>query len=946
MKRRKKFSIWMIAMTILMLGSLSQSTVQAEWVPEHPVQPGLLIAEGTSWTTRPSAWITGYRPFDMGFRFTVRSNTALGLNTGVWQQGNISIPWGFYDFIEPTMVPWTTQALREWNAVVEQIPEAAPNLFTWRMVASGEVNFVGLNLVNVSGRGEVDLNWAAARTEVGLYVRGSLRNRFMLHPDDDVVFLFEPQWGMGPIINNYDRNILKVLVNGVEVMDERLGDSAEENFELRTLGVMSMAIPPLVTQSNDIRIPVGTTIAAIPWTSGITGTWGYTTTNIINNANSNGVIIDLALLDIVSGTRTDSRLSSDAINYNRVGAVEHTYELRDSHSLSASFPYDNTLARTTRKISVTTSRAPEIHVVYDSTAIPGNGWITPMPTWTPYYSTPTAPGSKNACGGEDGWTNQPLDIVIMDAGEPGSEFQTVIQIPAQGIEEIATYEGAHVDYWSETPLPEGHIVVKGMLTEIGDLTNVLSGISEKTIKMDKTPPIAHAVYEDREFLDRSEDALSGLAESTPSKIALVPIAAGTEEPGEEAYSTFAAISYETLGEHYVWVWATDKAGNQTKTMLPEPINILDRGASISKDTDKGATLHMKDCLNHDKDVRADGCGAACVEGAQIGIEENTEFTYRLTLTNEEPEKTAEGSFTDYLPEGVIVLEEPTFAPEHLISNFEWGLEETGPYAGRYKISGNYQINTEEIIIEILCKTPAYEEGESNIISNQATLTWTNGSGENLREGEKVSNFANHQVTERPNVLTKFTKVGADALETGQAEAHFVLYKWNAEQEPTEEEKKQIVDPSALTDGNWTRVKFEGEEATTLDDVFVSSALGEVDFGKLPKGIYTLIETKAPAGYELPVGQWILSIAPEKDDTGVDDYQIEFVGKSEFLMPPAAIREMVDGEITYKIINARAFSIGMSGLSGTRQMLLVGFSIMALVGNRYIVFSHKQRRMGR
>ena len=943
MKRKKKFIIWTIAMAILMMSSAGLRDVQAEWVAEHPVQPGLRIAEGTSWTTRPSAWITGYRPFDMGFRFTVRSNVDYGLGTGVWQQGNISIPWGFYDFLEPTMIPWTTQSLRNWETVVEQLPETASNLFTWRMVASGEVNFVGLNLVNVSGRGEVDLNWASARTEVGLYVQGTLRNRFMLHPDDDVVFLFEPQWGMGPIINNYDRNILKVLVNGSLVMDERLGDSAEENFELRTLGVMSMAIPPLVTQSDDIRIPLGTTVATLPWTTGVAGTWGYTTANVIDNVNNNGVIIDLALLDIVSGVRTDSRLSSNGITYNRVGVAEHMYELRDTHSLSAAFPYDNTLVRTSRKISVATPIAPELHIVYDSTAIQENGM--PMPTWSPYQSTLDSPVAQNICGGEDGWTNQPLDIVIIDAGIPGSEFQTVIQIPAHGTEEIGTYEGAHVDYWSETPLPEGHIVAKGMLTEIGNLTNVLSGISERTIKMDKTPPIAHAIYEDREFKDASEDALSGLAERTPSRIAFVPVALGTAQPAEEAYVTFDAISDEILGEHYVWIWARDKAGNTTKTMLPEPIDILDKGASILKDTDKGATLHTKNCVNHDKDVLADGCEEGCIEGEQIGIEESTQFTYQLTLKNEEPEKTTQGSFTDYLPEGVIVLEEPTFTPGQLISNLQWELEESGPYAGRYKVSGNYQINTEDIIIEILCETPVYAEGESNIISNQATLTWSNGLGESLREGEKVSNFANHQVTEQPGVITKFTKVGADALDAGQAGAHFVLYKWSEEEEPTEEEKKQIVDASALSDGNWTRVKFEGEEATTLEDVFVSSALGEVDFGKLPKGIYTLIETKAPTGYELPVGQWILSIAPEKENAGVDDYQIEFVGKSEFLMPPAAIREMVDGEITYKIINARAFSIGMSGLSGTRQMLLVGFSIMALVGNRYIVFSHKQRRMG-
>jgi len=61
------------------------------------------------------------------------------------------------------------------------------------------------------------------------------------------------------------------------------------------------------------------------------------------------------------------------------------------------------------------------------------------------------------------------------------------------------------------------------------------------------------------------------------------------------------------------------------------------------------------------------------------------------------------------------------------------------------------------------------------------------------------------------------------------------------------------------------------------------------------------------------------------------------------MPPAAVRES-DGTVhTYKIINVRPFTVGMSGLGGTRGILLAGFVLMALAGNTYIVYSNKAKK---
>ena len=939
MRKMKKIIIGMFAMALLMMSNLNLVTTQAEWVEEYPVLPGLQIAEGTSWTNRPSAWGLGYRPFDMGFRFTVRSNEQMGLDSGIWQQGNITIPWGFYDFIEPTMIPWSDRSLQEWNATVTQLAATEPNVFSWQMTASGEVIFIALNLVNVSGRGEVDLNWASARTEVGLYVRGTLRNRFMLHPGDDVVFLFEPQWGMGPIINNYDRNILKVIVNGSMVMDETLADRAEENFELRTLGRMSMAIPPLVVLSADMELPLGTAISEHSWVSRILGRWGHTSEKAISELHpANGSITDTSLVDDFAGTPTDFRLSSNGVEYDRIGVVTHNYEIRDTHSLSPLFPFDTTMVETSRKISVVTTEEPEIWIVYVPGLTGHDGHL--IPTETPYDENMVG---INVSGGEEGWTKENLYFRSRPTRDLGSTFQNVLQVPDKDIQIIGNHMETFLEYGSENPPLQERVTVEAMLTEIGDATNVLSGVAERFVKIDKTPPIAHAVYEDREFIDKSEDALSGLSELRPSKIALVPIAEGNAEPAEARFTEFDDIPERIRGEHYVWIWATDKAGNITKTMLPEPVDILLRGVSISKNTDIGATLHAETCDEAHSIKAESGCEEECVEVEEVGIEEKTNFQYQLTLTNEEPEKIITGTFIDYLPKGVVVLEEPTFTPANSIENLEWELVAAGQYAGRYKVTGDYMITTQDIQIYIESQTPAHEEEGANIISNQATLTWESGFGDTLRAGNVKSNYANHQVMKRTSVATKFTKVGADDLNTGLAGAEFVLYRWETELLPSEEEIQHIVNISAITDGHWERVHFDGEITTSLTDNFVSSALGEVDFGNLPKGIYTLIETKAPAGYEVPVGQWILTIAPENDNTGEEDYQIEFVGKTNFLMPPAATREIVAGEVTYKIINAKAFSIGMSGLGGTRGILLMGFVFMALGGNAYFAFVYKEKK---
>jgi len=63
-----------------------------------------------------------------------------------------------------------------------------------------------------------------------------------------------------------------------------------------------------------------------------------------------------------------------------------------------------------------------------------------------------------------------------------------------------------------------------------------------------------------------------------------------------------------------------------------------------------------------------------------------------------------------------------------------------------------------------------------------------------------------------------------------------------------------------------------------------------------------------------------------------------------MLPPATVRAPGDnpGDApTYKVVNVRPFSIGMSGMSGTRLITIIGLSLMLLTGIGYSIYRHKK-----
>ena len=684
-------------------------------------------------------------------------------------------------------------------------------------------------------------------------------------------------------------------------------------------------IAPSIDTNPNLRVPIG---SSIDWIFGISASWGHTSTNKIPPLG------EITPISLVGGN--DASLSADGITYSKIGSVVHFYEVRDDHSLSAHYPLDNTVATTSRKITVYTPASPNLLKQYAPTAdtsLVGE-------TYDPLLPLP--------CAGESGWTNQPLDISI-DPDTIVGTFDTLLTLPdltTTATNAIATRTNYHIESPNALGTP-----LSGVLTAIGDASNLLSGTVNGFVKIDKTNPIPAVTHvSGYNFTDDSTDALSGMSLTRPSKIAFSTPSGPQPAPGD--FSTFDSIPSVPDGTYDVWVTATDKAGNTATERVLTDILLLNGTVELTKETDQGATLHIAGCSDADS-VSVTSCTPECSEGANVEIEEKSALTYKLTLNNTDLADTASGTFEDYLPEGTIVTTMPTVTPAGSATVI-FDLETTGPYTGRYKVSGTYTNLAPggQIEIDILTRAPAFDKviAMNNIISNQAFTNWTIGTDPTERTGSTDSNYAVHELTDIPSVETLFTKVGANDLDLGLTGAEFALYRWDGALDPTTAERNHIVDQSMLVDntlagGNWVRVKYDGEDATALTDLFTpaSTPLGEVDLGELPEGIYTLIETKAPTGYALPMGQWILTIDPSKDDTGASDWKIDFVGKSNSIAPPAALRdESIPGAPTYKIINAEPFLIGLSGLSGTTGMLLTGFIIMAIATNAYLVRRHKQK----
>ena len=416
---------------------------------------------------------------------------------------------------------------------------------------------------------------------------------------------------------------------------------------------------------------------------------------------------------------------------------------------------------------------------------------------------------------------------------------------------------------------------------------------------------------------------------------------------------------------------------------------INEPAKISKASDKGAALHSHDCPNPTSLEEKDDCQDDCQAGSPGTINIGDEVTYTITFENPSLRTqyfaTDANKYYDKVPQGVTLANKEWSAS--LSDNGTYDQTATTPDTGKMQVGGTWpDANGNNLKglsfdatgisqdgatslslapgakLTITIKAEVVEAGSSNLANqiksgyrldgdNNAALT-TDDSG----VLEVVSNYATYQrkspvvVT---GVATEFTKVGADELDVPLKGAEFALYKWEGTTSEYTGHDQDILDVTLLngvddsdTDIKWLRATTDGANAT-IDDYFTSAADGKIDLGTLPDGIYTLIETKAPEGYELPVGQWIITIDSSKDNT-VGNYQIEYTAKG-MILPPATVRTLgasAGDAPTYKVVNVRPFSIGMSGANGTRGITIIGLALMLLAGIGYSIYNIRRKTSGK
>lgn len=147
-------------------------------------------------------------------------------------------------------------------------------------------------------------------------------------------------------------------------------------------------------------------------------------------------------------------------------------------------------------------------------------------------------------------------------------------------------------------------------------------------------------------------------------------------------------------------------------------------------------------------------------------------------------------------------------------------------------------------------------------------------------------------------------------------AQFVLYHYDGKEENWAEDSKKLIDLNNLSDV-W-------EDPITA----TSDAQGETRFENLQKGHYRLVETVAPEGYQLPTGQWNLTVDISGDEgSEVGTFVIQSTEDATMDTPAMAIAKEASGENTYYLMNYKPINPPVTGGDGGEDFRIGGGLLM-------------------
>jgi len=178
----------------------------------------------------------------------------------------------------------------------------------------------------------------------------------------------------------------------------------------------------------------------------------------------------------------------------------------------------------------------------------------------------------------------------------------------------------------------------------------------------------------------------------------------------------------------------------------------------------------------------------------------------------------------------------------------------------------------------------------------------------------------------------FSKVDAFNTATPLPGATFKVYELIC----TNAGHDHVNDPADIVDitapGACWRALAQG--SPPVDAVFTSDGAGLVNVGPLPNGYYQIVEITAPPSYQLPVGQWLMTVDVLAPNTA-PNYQLAFVAKSPSIMPNAVIRIVSGSNVLYKIVNTKPMELPLSGIGVPNAFTAGGFTLMALMSFGYL-----------
>lgn len=146
-------------------------------------------------------------------------------------------------------------------------------------------------------------------------------------------------------------------------------------------------------------------------------------------------------------------------------------------------------------------------------------------------------------------------------------------------------------------------------------------------------------------------------------------------------------------------------------------------------------------------------------------------------------------------------------------------------------------------------------------------------------------------------------------------AEFTLYRYTGKSWETD---KDILMNPASEYAVWSQV----------GDLEVSDENGVVTFDDLRAGNYRLVEVSAPDGYQLPKGQWNLTVSISgAEGSEVGDFAVEAIGNSAMDAPAMAKVEDNQGNVTYYLMNYKPINPPITGGDGGEDFRIGGSLLM-------------------